>query len=328
MIHGNLTRRQFTSAVALGGIGAMSGSALAQSAYPNKPIKIVVGWPAGGGADVSVRLLVAGLSQRLGQPIVVDNKGGASGAIAHSLVARSPADGYTLLFSSGDTHSLLPHLYKDPQFAVKDFVGVASLGGYPMGLAVQPSIPVNNIAQLKAWAKDKKVQITFGTGGVGSAGHVLGEAFADMAKVDLLHVPYQGSAPMFQGMLGGQINAVFTHVAAMADYVRAGSVRLLAVTAKQRLPAFPDAPTFVEQGIPLENGSWGGILAPAGTPMEIVAKVHDAVEATLADPAPAELNKKLSTVVEPMSQVDFEKFIVKQNELWGKFIRDANIKLA
>jgi tripartite-type tricarboxylate transporter receptor subunit TctC len=328
MQQSRITRRQLVA-----GLAGVAGSAiglpsLAQSGYPNRPIRIIVPWPAGGGSDVSTRLLVPGLTQRLGQPVVIDNRPGASGAIGHALAAKSPADGYTLLYSTADTHSMVPHLYKQPNFdARRDFVGIGTMGLYPLGIAVHSSVPARNLQQFVQWIKAAKTPVTCASVGTGSAGHILLEAFKDMARTDLLHVPYQGGAPMMQGLLANQVTSTFTHVVTLDQHLRAGTVRMIAVTSRERLPNFPDVPTFKEQGIPLENGSWGGIVAPAGTPPEIVARLHDALEATIADPVPAETNRNLSTVVEKMSQPDFHRYMLAEYERWGKYIRDAKITI-
>jgi tripartite-type tricarboxylate transporter receptor subunit TctC len=300
----------------------------AQSGFPNRPIRIIVPWPAGGGSDASTRLLVPGLARRLGQPVVVENRAGASGAIGHAVVAKSPADGYTLLYSSADTHAIVPHTQAQTLFdSRRDFVGVASLGMYPLALAVPASSPARSVQQFVQSAREQKDPVSYGTVGTGSAGHILCEAFRDAAKINMLHVPYQGGAPLMQALLAGQLASTFTHVVSLDQHLRSGALRMLAVTAKERLPNYPDVPTFRELGFPLENGSWGGILAPAGVPADILAKLHAAIEATLADPGPAEQNRNLSALVENMSQADFNRFILSEYDRWGRFVRAAKISV-
>jgi tripartite-type tricarboxylate transporter receptor subunit TctC len=320
---GTLTRRDLLAGIAS---SALVLPTQAQGAYPSRPVRIIVPWPAGGGSDVSTRLLVPGLTKRLGQPIVIENRAGASGAIGHAVAAKSPADGYTLLYSTADTHSIVPHTTGQTQFdARRDFVGIASLGMYPLGLAVHSSVPARNIAEFVQWAKTQKDPVGYGSVGTGSAGHILCEAFRDTAKVNLLHVPYQGGAQLTQALLGNQIPSTFTHVVSLDQHLRSGALRMIGVTARERLPNFPDVPTFKEQGVPLENGSWGGIVAPTGVPADIVAKLHDAIEATLADPQPAEQNTKYSTIVEKMSQADFHKYMMAEYDRWGSYIKAAKI---
>ncbi|RYY57292.1 MAG: tripartite tricarboxylate transporter substrate binding protein [Comamonadaceae bacterium] len=196
-----------------------------------------------------------------------------------------------------------------------------------MGLAVHASVPARNVQQFVQWAGDQKQAVGYGTVGIGSAGHILCEAFRDTARVNLLHVPFQGGAQLTQALLASQVPATFTHVVSLDQHLRSGALRMIGVTATERLPNFPDVPTFKEQGIALENGSWGGIVAPTGVPAGVVATLHDAIEATLADPGPAEQNRKLSTLVSRMSQTDFHRSILAEYERWGRYIKAANISV-
>ncbi|QJW85140.1 tripartite tricarboxylate transporter substrate binding protein [Ramlibacter terrae] len=314
-----------------GVLAGLAGSAFglpafAQSGFPNRPVKIIVPWPAGGGSDVSVRLLVPGLTQRLGQPVVIDNKAGASGAIGHALAARSPADGYTLLYSTADTHSIVSHTHAQPPFdARKDFVGIATMGLYPMGLAVHASVPARNVKEFVAWAGEQKPAVGYGTVGVGSAGHILCEAFRDTAKVDMLHVPFEGRRPAHAGA-AGQPDRHHLHARGLAR--PAPAQRRGAHDRRDRPRAAAQLSRRAHfQGAGHPAGEWlpGGIVAPTGLPANIVAQLHDAIEATLADPGPAEQNRKLSTLVERMAQPDFHRYMLAEYDRWGRYIKAANI---
>ncbi len=219
-------------------------------------------------------------------------------------------------------------LYKQPQFdARKDFVGVASLGMYPLGVAVNSALPVRNLAQLVQYAKQSGAPLGYGSHGLGSSPHIVLESFGKAAKVDLLHAPFQGAAPMMTALLGNQIPAASTHIASLDQHVRGGRARLIAVTTKERLPSFPDVPTFKEQGYPIEDGSWAGLIAPAGVPPEILAKLHDAIEETVAEPGVADQYKSLSTVLEKMSQPQFNKYILSEYDRWAVHIKETSISI-
>ena len=319
-----LTRRRVLVGAA---VGVLAGIVHAQTAFPTQPIKAIVPWPPGGGVDVIARTIAPGMSKALGQPIVIENRPGAGGRIGHGLAARAPADGYTILFSSTDTHAVAQQLFRDASFSPKDFVGVASLGSHPLGLAVQPTSKAVKLADFIAMAKASPEPITYGTYGLGSSAHVMMEEFASRAKIRVLHVPFQGSAPMFQALLGGQIAAGFSQVVSMDSFVKAGSLRMLAVTNRERLPSHPNVATFGEQGFPLDVGSWLGILAPAQTPTAATVRIQEAVHAALQDPATMDKILSFGTVMDTMNRQAFDAFVRSEYERWGSYIRNNNIKV-
>jgi len=310
-------------------LASVAGPAFAQSGpYPNRPIKIIMPWAAGGGGDVLVRMMAPSLGQRLGQPIVVENRPGAIGTIGSLVAARSPADGYTLVYGAADSHSIAPHILKQPPYdAKKDFVAVAPLGYPPLGLVVHPSHPAKTFAQYLQMAREAKEAPTFGSWGQGSSGHITMEALKQVAKVNLLHVPYNGTGPLVQAQLANQVSSSINTLPVVEPHIRAGSLRLLAVTAKERMPQFAGIPIMKEMGISIDMGPWLGILAPAGVPQDILAKLHEAIDATLREPAIVEQMKKMIMIVDHMDQRSYQQFYASEFDRWGQYIRTANVKV-
>ncbi len=322
-----MNRRAALGTVGAGALAVVAGPALAQSGpYPNRPIKILMPWAAGGGGDVIVRLMAPGLAQRLGQPVVVENRPGAIGTIGSLAAARSPADGYTLVYAGADSHSIAPHILKQiPYDARKDFVPIAPIGFFPLGLVVNASHPAKTIAEFLQMAKAARQPVTFGSWGQGTSGHITMEAFKEVSKVNMLHVPYNGTAPLVQAQLSGQIDSSINALAVVEPHIRSGALRLLAVTAKQRVAQFADAPMMKELGIAIDMGPWIGIFAPAGVPADIVSKLHDAIEATLREPAIVEQTKKMIMVIEHMDQRSYQSFYASEYDRWGQYIRTAKV---
>lgn len=263
----------------LGIVAALSifGSSPAPAqAYPSKPVRLVVGFAPGGSTDVVARLLARKLSESMGQPVIVDNRAGAASNIAAELVARAPADGYTLLYMTS-TLTVNASLYsKLPFDVVQDFVPVTPVVDIPSVLAVHPSLPVKTVKELVALAKSRPGEIAYGSAGNGSATHLATELFKSIAGIDLLHVPYKGSGPATKDFLGGHVQVLFVFNARLVSTnAQSGKLRPLAATSRKRLPNFPDLPTMPEAGIKGYDASvWNGILAPAGTPREIVGRIN------------------------------------------------------
>jgi tripartite-type tricarboxylate transporter receptor subunit TctC len=320
-----LSRRKVTAVL----LSSLAGPSLAQSGpFPNRPIRIIVPWAAGGGGDVIVRLMGPGLSQRLGQPVVVENRPGAIGTIGSQAAARSPADGHTLVYVGADSHSIAPHVLKTIAYdARKDFVAIAPIALLPLGLVVQASHPAKNVEQFIKMAKAAGKPLSFGSWSQGSSGHITMEAFKEVTQTQLLHVPYNGTAPLIQAQLAGQIDCSINALSVVEQHVRAGTLRLLAVTARQRVPQFPDVPMMKEMGISIDMGPWIGLAAPAGTPPDVVARLHTAISATLKEPALAEQMTKLIMLPDPMDQPSYQAFVNSEYERWGNYIRTAKVTL-
>lgn len=310
------------------GLTAMAVTLPARAAdYPDHPLRMVVAYPPGGATDVMARAVALRLGERLKQTVVVDNRPGASGQIGTDHVAKSAADGYTLIFTAADTHSINPHVYPKIAYdARRDFVPVAQVGYLPIALIVNPSVKASNIKEFVALAKQQPGKLTFASFGVGSSSHVAMEMLKAEAKIELLHVPFQGAAPAIQALIGGQVDAMMVPLTLAAPNHQAGKARLLGVAAPTRFPGAPDAPTFAEQGIALNSAPWVGILAPAKVPQEIIERLNREVNAALDDPQVQETLLKNGLMRETRKQPDFRTFLDAEYDRWGKTIRDANIK--
>jgi tripartite-type tricarboxylate transporter receptor subunit TctC len=299
----------------------------AAAEFPDKPIKIVVAYPAGGATDVITRLIGARLGERLKQPVVVENRAGASGMIGSDFVAKSTADGYTLIYTAADTHSINPHVYAKIAYdARRDFTPVALAGYNPFALIVKTALPVTDVAQFIALAKQKPGQLSFASWGIGSSGHAGMEMFKGHAKIDLLHVPFQGAAPAIGAVIGGQVDAMMVPLTLAEPNHRAGKVRILAVATPVRSAGAPDVPTLGEQGVPLAIAPWQGLLGPANLPPNVVAALNRETNAVLSDPQMREQLLKNGLEVSTGSPQDFKKLLDGEYDRWGKAIRDANIK--
>ena len=263
-----------------------SGAAAQTERFPDKPIKMIVGFSAGGGTDVVARILAQKMTESIGQTVVVENRAGASGMIAGEAVARSAADGYTLMMGSQTTFAVAPALYKkvslDP---ARNFSGVAMGAISPLVLVVHPSLAAHSMKDVIAMAKAKPGTINFGSGGLGTTPHMTGELFSSMAGIKMAHVAYRGEAPAINDLLGGQIPLMFANLSAIIGSVRAGQLRALAVTSAQRAAAAPDVPTVAEAGLPdFEAATWFALVAPAGTPLDIRRRLNVEVKRALGLP--------------------------------------------
>lgn len=329
MTHRSISRRKLVGGIVAGTLGSFALPGLAQTApFPSRPIKIIMPWAAGGGGDMLVRSMIPSLSARLGQPVVVENRPGAIGTIGSLVAARSPADGYTLLYGAADSHSIAPHILKQPPYdSKKDFVAVAPIGFTPLALVVHGSNPAKTFEQFVQMAREAKQPLTFGSWGQGSSGQITVEAIKQVAKIDLLHVPYNGTAPLIQAQLANQISCSICPISVAEQHARAGTVRMLVVAARGRLADFKDIPTLRENGIPIDMGPWLGFLAPTGVPPDVLAKLHVAIDSTLQDPAVVESMKKISMVYDRMDQPAFQAFYNNEYDRWGAYIRTAKISL-
>src|SRR5512146_98735 len=259
------------------------GPALAQGAYPAKPIRWIVPWPPGGGADVLSRMLSPGLSEALRQQIIVDNRGGAAGNIGAEMAAKAPPDGYTIVFAYSGTHAINPSIYRNLPFKESDFAPIIWLSAVPQVVVVHPSVPVKTIKDLIALAKAKPGKLTYGSSGSGAINHLAGELFKSMTGTNIIHVPYKGGGPAAVALLSGEIDMIMGEPASLVPYIKAGRLRAIAVTSAKRSLGMPDLPTVAESGVPgYDVTSWNGMLAPAGTPAAIIKRLN------------AELNKIIS----------------------------------
>ena len=314
------TRRAAIGAIALAAATLSLGAAA--QAYPTKPITIVVPFSAGGTTDILARLVGQYLTTELGQPVVVDNKAGAGGNIGGALAAKAPADGYTLFMGTVGTHAINAALYKKMPFDhVKDFAPLSRVANVPNLLVSHPSQPFKTVPEMIAYAKANPGKINFGSPGNGASPHLSGELFKSMAKVELTHIPYKGSAPAVSDLLGNQIAIMFDNLPSVIPHVRSGKLRAIAISTAQRSPELPDVPTIAEAGVPgYEAVSWFGLFAPAATPKPVLDKLSTALSKVLANP---EVQKKISaqggeTVNETPAQ--FAAFIRSETTKWGKVL--------
>jgi tripartite-type tricarboxylate transporter receptor subunit TctC len=309
-------------------LGLASFTASAQ-AYPSKPIRFVVPYPAGGPLDTVARLTAHKVSEAMKQPVIVDNKPGAGGNIGADLVAKSPADGYTLLMGAVATHAINPALYaKMPYDAARDFVPVTQLASTPNVLIVHPGVAASNVREFIAYAKANPGKLNFGSGSNGSAGHLAGELFKTMANVEMTHVPYKGAAPAMQDLAGGQIQVMFDNLASALGPMRAGKVKGLAVTTAKRSSLAPELPTVAESGLPgFDINTWFGVFVSAGTPREVVDRLHGEFVRALA--APDVREKMLNLGAEPVGNrpEEFAAYIRREADKYARVVKASGARV-
>jgi tripartite-type tricarboxylate transporter receptor subunit TctC len=305
---------------------AVSRIAWAQS-YPSRPVHLLVGYTAGGTTDILARLIGQWLSKRLAQSFVIENRPGAATNIATEAVVRSPPDGYTLLAAALTTNTINQSLYTDLNFNfMRDVAMVAGIGTSPLVLEVNPSLPVNSVPELIAYAKANPGKVSLASFGSGTISHVAGELFKITTGVRMMHVPYRGSTPMITDLLGGQVQAAFDALPASIEYIKTGKLRALAVTAAERSPALPDVPTLSDFLPGFEATSLFAIGAPKGTPREIIDKLNKEIDAGLADPVITARLVDLGAMAFRASPANLDKLVVEQTEKWAEVVRSANIK--
>jgi tripartite-type tricarboxylate transporter receptor subunit TctC len=321
-----LPRRRFLHlAAGTATLAALPRIARAQ-AYPTRPVRIVVGFAAGGGADITARLMGQSLSERLGQQFIVENRPGAGGNIATEAVVNAPADGYTLLLATSP-NAVNATLYQKLNFNfTRDVSPIASVLAVPLVVVIHPSVPAKTVPEFIAYARANPGKLNMGSGGIGAAQHVAGELFKMMTGVNMVHVPYRGGAPAVADLLGGQLQVMFDVMLESIEYVRAGKLRPLAVTTALPSAALPQLPTVSEFVPGYEASQWYGIGAPKNTTPEIVAKLNTEINATLADPKMKARFADLGGTVLAGSPADFRRLIVEETEKWGKVIKFAGIK--
>jgi tripartite-type tricarboxylate transporter receptor subunit TctC len=294
--------------------------------YPARTVRIIVGFPAGGTTDIGARLIAQLLSERLGQPFVVENRPGAGTHVATEAVARATPDGYTLLMATA-ANAINATLYERMNYNfLRDIVPVAGVIRTPFVLEVHPLVPVRTVPEFIAYAKSNSGRINMASFGTGSGSHLTGELFKMTTGVEMVHVPYRGSAPMLIDLISGQVQVAFDALPASIEHIRAGKLRALAVSTTKRSDALPDVPTVDETLPGFESSAWTGIAAPKNTPAEIIEKLNREINVALAKPEIKARFAELSGMVVGGSPADFGKLVVGETEKWGKLIRAANIK--
>jgi tripartite-type tricarboxylate transporter receptor subunit TctC len=303
--------------------------AIAQTApFPARPIRILVGFAAGGGNDVIARLLAQKLSDGPLGPVLVDNRTGASGLIAADMLAKAPPDGTTLMIAAQTTYAVAPVLYKSATFnAPRDVAGVALLGASPLVLVANPSYAAKSVRELIEMAKERPGAINFASGGVGTTPHMAAELFLFNAGIRMTHVSYRGEAPAIADVLAGQVPLVFANVSVVTGQVKSGALRALAVTSPKRAPGLPDVPTLAESGVPgADVETWFGLTAPAATPRDIVQRLNAEVRRALAAPDLQQRFAELSLSVTPSSPEELDALIKSEAVRWADVIRHADIR--
>lgn len=298
-------------------------------AFPSKPVRIVVGFPAGGPLDQHARLLSDKLQTVLGQPVVMDYKAGAGGTVGAQEVMRAPPDGHTIMLANTGVMVINPALYSRlPYATLKDFVPVARTAMQPLALLVNPSVPAKNLQEFMAYAKSRPGQVNFGSAGNGGISHLVPEMFKTATGLFMVHIPYRGSAPAFTDLMGGQVQFMAESIPQAASYHKQGKVRALAVTSKERNPALPEVPTVIESGIKgFEVVGFYGFLAPAGTPKDVVNKLSDAFGQVLQ--MPDVRNRMVSQGADPafLGADDFVKFLAAEMPRWADAVKKSGAKM-
>ncbi|AXK81376.1 tripartite tricarboxylate transporter substrate binding protein [Pseudolabrys taiwanensis] len=324
-----MLRRTLLASLAVLALAPLGLPSSAQAAFPERSVRIVVPFPAGGSNDVIARLLAQNLTEQWGQPVVVENRAGAGGNVGAEVVARAAADGYTLLLAAPGplvvNQTLYSKLNYDP---AKDLKPIALIASVPIVLAVNPKVEAKTVAELIALAKKQPGKINFGSSGNGSTNHLAGELLKDLAKIDIVHVPYRGAAPAMNDLIAGHIPMMFDNMPAMKPQVAAGTVRALAVASATRSKLFPELPTMIEAGVPgFEATAWFGLVAPAATPADVTKTIIAGVEKALQNP---DMAKKLADLgAEPgnVSGDAFGDFLKAETAKWGKVVKDSGARV-
>jgi tripartite-type tricarboxylate transporter receptor subunit TctC len=297
---------------------------IAQAAWPTKPVRIVVTFPPGGTSDIVARLLGQYMSEKLGQQFIIDNRAGAGGTLAADIVKKEAADGHTLILANNAPFTISPTQFKTvPYDTVKDFTHIAYIGASPPGLFVQPSSGMKTLADFIARAKAEPGKISYGSSGVGSIHHVLGEALKRRADINVVHVPYRGTAPAIQDFKAGVLQTYYDLLAQNVPLIRAGEAVAIGVAAPARISQAPDVPTFREQGIDLVLENWLGVSGPAGVPAPVAEAIHKAVQEAMALPAVQERLQSWGIERKPMTTAEYAAFVADQIQVWRPLIIEA-----
>jgi tripartite-type tricarboxylate transporter receptor subunit TctC len=301
---------------------------VAAADYPTKPITLIIGFAPGGPSDVMARILTKKMEEVLKQPLVIENRPGAGGSLAGTAVARAAPDGYTILLATGSLLAINVSLYKnlgyDPE---KDFEPISLVGMQTNVLYTHPSVPAKTLSELIAHAKANPGKLSFGSGGIGTPAHLAGELLKMEAKIDITHVPFRGTGPALQNVIGGHVPMAFNPPSPLLPHIQSGAIRAIAITTLARTGALPDVPTVAESGFPgFEATTWHGLVAPAGTPKEVVAALHRALHATLNDPASRKQLTDLGIDLAPNSPDEFRAYIKSEIPKWAKIVQASGAK--
>lgn len=312
-------------------LGAAAGFAMASAGaaddFPTKPITLLVSYPAGGSVDVTARILQEPLARELGQSVIVENRGGAGGSIATGVVAKAPADGYTVMLTLS-SHTINPAIYSKLPFDTEtDFAPVSLVASTPQILVAHPSFPPSSMAELVSYARTKPEGIPYGSAGIGSPGHMAGELYRMKAELKLFHVAYRGGGPATLDLLGGQIPLLWVSLPAIASHIKTGKVKALAVSTLTRFPSFPDVPTVAESIPGFNVDSWNAMFVPARTPPEVIRKIEQAVMAVTRQPAVQKALLEQGATAVGSSSLELDKVVKTELPLWRSVVKAANIKL-
>ncbi len=321
-----MMRRLIAAACALCIGIVLTGSAAAQVSYPSKPLRLVIPFAAGGTTDLLGRLIGQGLGGQLGQSVVLDNRAGAGGMLGADIVAKAPADGYTLLLSNAASHGVAPSIHRQmPYDADRDFVHIGMVGLLPQFFVASRGVAAKSLKEFIADARRSPGKTSYGSAGVGSIGNFSAEFFNRLAGIQLVHVPYKGTAPATVDLIANRVQVMFQNAPEAAPHIRAGVLRLLAVTAEHRSPQFPDAPTFLEEGVKLVNYTWYGVSAPGGTPATVVSRLSRAMDTVLAEPAIRSRLAELGFETRQLAPQAYQKFVRAEIAKFLDIARKANI---
>ena len=306
----------------------VAGNAFAQ-AYPSKPVRMIVGFPPGGGTDVVARVISQKLTEWWGQAVTVENRAGATGTIGADAVAKSTPDGYTLIMGHVNSHAIAPNLFaKLPYDPIKDFAAAAYVGYVPNVLAVHPSIPAKSVKELVALLKANPGKYNYASSGNGSTQHLAGEMFKQLTGTSIVHVPYKGSGDAIKDLLAGVVAMNFDTMPPVMPHVQAGKLHGLAISTPRRLPQLPDVPTFVEEGIiGFDVANWYGVMAPAGTPREIVAKLNADINKAMQAPEVRARLEGVGTQLREQSAAEFEAYMKAEVAKYAKLIKDTGVRI-
>lgn len=324
-----LTRRMALSAgLSLLSLLALNAPALADG-FPERQVTLVVPFAAGGSTDVVARIIAQKMSEDLGQQVIVQNVAGAGGNLGADNVARADADGYTILMGTVATHALNPLILKStPYDAEKDFAPISLLVVVPNVLVVNPSLPAKNVEELLALLKGAPDQYSYASSGNGTPLHLSGELFKSMAGVEMVHIPYKGAGPALNDVIANQVPIMFDNLPSSSGHIKAGTLRALAVTTKERAASFPDVPTVAESGIPgYETYTWNALFAPAGTPPEVIARLNQSANTALKDPAVAERMKEFSATIVGSTPEELGAHVKAEIAKWTPVVRDAKVQM-